>query len=145
MPGASVAVLPASASSTPGSRKASLVPERKYKCQFCNRAFSRSEHRSRHERSRTYFPRSDTLFSSLCLCRRHELPPLYTAQNQLSRHVYLPPFTQYSLFLWSYSFDWHSRPSNTIVDEGVAGTWTPGLINQCLYRYQGASVQVHEV
>jgi uncharacterized Zn-finger protein len=27
-------------------------PEKKYKCQFCNRAFSRSEHRSRHERSR---------------------------------------------------------------------------------------------
>ncbi|KAL1847353.1 hypothetical protein VTK73DRAFT_10378 [Phialemonium thermophilum] len=53
MPGASVAVLPTSASSTPGSRKASLVPERKYKCQFCNRAFSRSEHRSRHERSHT--------------------------------------------------------------------------------------------
>ncbi|ODA80481.1 hypothetical protein RJ55_03439 [Drechmeria coniospora] len=54
MPGASVAVLPppppVSASS---SRKASLAPERKYKCQFCNRAFSRSEHRSRHERSHT--------------------------------------------------------------------------------------------
>lgn len=26
--------------------------EKRYKCQFCNRAFSRSEHRSRHERSR---------------------------------------------------------------------------------------------
>ncbi|TDZ41169.1 putative transcription factor TDA9 [Colletotrichum trifolii] len=51
MPGASVAVLPTSAASTPASRKASLAPERKYKCQFCNRAFSRSEHRSRHERS----------------------------------------------------------------------------------------------
>ncbi|KAJ9154855.1 Transcriptional regulator form adherence 5 [Pleurostoma richardsiae] len=53
MPGASVVALPASASSTPASRKASLAPERKYKCQFCNRAFSRSEHRSRHERSHT--------------------------------------------------------------------------------------------
>ncbi|KAI5863215.1 hypothetical protein GGS23DRAFT_605250 [Durotheca rogersii] len=54
MPGASVAVLPTSASSTPASRKTSLAqPERKYKCQFCNRAFSRSEHRSRHERSHT--------------------------------------------------------------------------------------------
>ncbi|CCU81717.1 C2H2 finger domain protein [Blumeria hordei DH14] len=31
----------------------SLPPEKKYKCQFCNRAFSRSEHRSRHERSHT--------------------------------------------------------------------------------------------
>ncbi|KAK6393495.1 hypothetical protein LTR65_002367 [Meristemomyces frigidus] len=27
--------------------------EKKYKCQFCSRAFSRSEHRSRHERSHT--------------------------------------------------------------------------------------------
>ncbi|KAI8966205.1 fungal-specific transcription factor domain-containing protein [Daldinia sp. FL1419] len=54
MPGASVAVLPTSASSTPVPRKTALAqPERKYKCQFCNRAFSRSEHRSRHERSHT--------------------------------------------------------------------------------------------
>ncbi|AEO68967.1 99559580-6a84-44f9-a55a-fcf452054510 [Thermothielavioides terrestris] len=53
MPGASVAVVPSSAASTPTPRKASLAPERKYKCQFCNRAFSRSEHRSRHERSHT--------------------------------------------------------------------------------------------
>lgn len=30
-----------------------MAPERKYKCQFCHRAFSRSEHRSRHERSHT--------------------------------------------------------------------------------------------
>ncbi|KAG5914320.1 hypothetical protein E4U42_000545 [Claviceps africana] len=52
MPGASVAVLAPPAASTT-SRKASLAPERKYKCQFCNRAFSRSEHRSRHERSHT--------------------------------------------------------------------------------------------
>ncbi|KAI1772474.1 fungal-specific transcription factor domain-containing protein [Hypoxylon cercidicola] len=54
MPGASVAVLPTSAASTPVPRKTSVAqPERKYKCQFCNRAFSRSEHRSRHERSHT--------------------------------------------------------------------------------------------
>ncbi|KAH6661661.1 hypothetical protein F5X68DRAFT_67984 [Plectosphaerella plurivora] len=53
MPGASVAVMPPSATSTPATRKTSLAPERKYKCQFCNRAFSRSEHRSRHERSHT--------------------------------------------------------------------------------------------
>ncbi|OTB04959.1 hypothetical protein M426DRAFT_145216 [Hypoxylon sp. CI-4A] len=55
MPGASVAVLPTtSASSTPAPRKTAVAqPERKYKCQFCNRAFSRSEHRSRHERSHT--------------------------------------------------------------------------------------------
>ncbi|KZZ99314.1 C2H2 finger domain protein [Moelleriella libera RCEF 2490] len=53
MPGASVAYLSPPAASTPSLRKASLAPERKYKCQFCNRAFSRSEHRSRHERSHT--------------------------------------------------------------------------------------------
>ncbi|KAL4912261.1 fungal-specific transcription factor domain-containing protein [Aspergillus aurantiobrunneus] len=33
--------------------KKTSAPEKKYKCQFCNRAFSRSEHRSRHERSHT--------------------------------------------------------------------------------------------
>jgi hypothetical protein len=41
-----------SAASTSPAKKTS-VPEKKYKCQFCNRAFSRSEHRSRHERSHT--------------------------------------------------------------------------------------------
>lgn len=35
--------------------KTSHTPERKYKCQYCSRAFSRSEHRSRHERSRKFF------------------------------------------------------------------------------------------
>jgi hypothetical protein len=40
------------ASSSAGAKKSANPPERKYKCQFCNRAFSRSEHRSRHERSR---------------------------------------------------------------------------------------------
>lgn len=44
--------------SPPASRKASTSgeakeKEKRYKCQFCNRAFSRSEHRSRHERSHT--------------------------------------------------------------------------------------------
>ncbi|KAG5936434.1 hypothetical protein E4U53_000236 [Claviceps sorghi] len=53
MPGASVAILTPPTASTSSSRKTSLAPERKYKCQFCNRAFSRSEHRSRHERSHT--------------------------------------------------------------------------------------------
>ncbi|KAM0334051.1 hypothetical protein ACHAQA_001071 [Verticillium albo-atrum] len=50
---ASVAILPPAVPAAPASRKASLAPERKYKCQFCARAFSRSEHRSRHERSHT--------------------------------------------------------------------------------------------
>ncbi|KAI0178306.1 fungal-specific transcription factor domain-containing protein [Pestalotiopsis sp. NC0098] len=58
MPAANVAVAPAtSAATTPTTRKATVAtgsqPERKYKCQFCARAFSRSEHRSRHERSHT--------------------------------------------------------------------------------------------
>ncbi|KAJ4299685.1 hypothetical protein N0V90_004931 [Kalmusia sp. IMI 367209] len=44
----------ASATSSPAAtRKSGSAPEKKYKCQFCNRAFSRSEHRSRHERSHT--------------------------------------------------------------------------------------------
>ncbi|KAF8469220.1 fungal-specific transcription factor domain-containing protein [Kalaharituber pfeilii] len=38
---------------TQSTRKTPLVQERKYKCAFCARAFSRSEHRSRHERSHT--------------------------------------------------------------------------------------------
>ncbi|KAJ6184096.1 hypothetical protein N7519_005397 [Penicillium mononematosum] len=45
------------APSAPGTAnspaKKTSAPEKKYKCQFCNRAFSRSEHRSRHERSHT--------------------------------------------------------------------------------------------
>ncbi|KAH8672631.1 fungal-specific transcription factor domain-containing protein [Tricladium varicosporioides] len=51
MPVASMTMPAAASSST--IRKSSLAPEKKYKCQFCNRAFSRSEHRSRHERSHT--------------------------------------------------------------------------------------------
>ncbi|KAJ6164927.1 hypothetical protein N7470_003599 [Penicillium chermesinum] len=42
---------PGTASNSPA--KKTSAPEKKYKCQFCNRAFSRSEHRSRHERSHT--------------------------------------------------------------------------------------------
>ncbi|TKA66638.1 hypothetical protein B0A55_10864 [Friedmanniomyces simplex] len=38
----------ASSAAEPGTGK-----EKRYKCQFCARAFSRSEHRSRHERSHT--------------------------------------------------------------------------------------------
>ncbi|KAI9801576.1 MAG: hypothetical protein M1825_003255 [Sarcosagium campestre] len=52
MPSAATAVLPAATPTSP-IRKSPLAPEKKYKCQFCHRAFSRSEHRSRHERSHT--------------------------------------------------------------------------------------------
>ncbi|KAI9840325.1 MAG: hypothetical protein M1837_001772 [Sclerophora amabilis] len=44
---------PTAAAAAAAARKTSLAPERKYKCQFCHHAFSRSEHRSRHERSHT--------------------------------------------------------------------------------------------
>src|SRR4051794_274374 len=50
-----VAVMTAAASSS-ATRKSNLAPEKRYKCQFCSRAFSRSEHRSRHERSRKCHP-----------------------------------------------------------------------------------------
>ncbi|KAL4787925.1 fungal-specific transcription factor domain-containing protein [Aspergillus varians] len=43
----------ASTAATNSPAKKTSAPEKKYKCQFCNRAFSRSEHRSRHERSHT--------------------------------------------------------------------------------------------
>jgi hypothetical protein len=59
MPAANVAVAPptsvATTAATPAPRKTSATqPDRKYKCQYCARAFSRSEHRSRHERSRMW-------------------------------------------------------------------------------------------
>ncbi|KAI9748050.1 MAG: hypothetical protein M4579_007324, partial [Chaenotheca gracillima] len=53
MPVTAMTVLPPTAAAAPAARKSSLAPERKYKCQFCHHAFSRSEHRSRHERSHT--------------------------------------------------------------------------------------------
>ena len=52
--------MPATATATGASapaqspKKAAPTPDKKYKCQFCARAFSRSEHRSRHERSRKF-------------------------------------------------------------------------------------------
>ena len=52
MPAAAASTAAAS-SSTP-TKKSSTAPEKKYKCQYCSRAFSRSEHRSRHERSRKF-------------------------------------------------------------------------------------------
>jgi len=48
MPAPATAQVPAS-SKSPAQKP---TPDRKYKCTFCARAFSRSEHRSRHERSR---------------------------------------------------------------------------------------------
>lgn len=63
MPTAAVAM--ASATTPASTRKTGSAPEKKYKCQFCNRAFSRSEHRSRHERSRkSHFPSSLSDFPS---------------------------------------------------------------------------------
>ncbi|KAI1624695.1 hypothetical protein EDD37DRAFT_657238 [Exophiala viscosa] len=51
---AATASEPANASATATTpKKTASAPEKKYKCQYCNRAFSRSEHRSRHERSHT--------------------------------------------------------------------------------------------
>ena len=44
--------------STNGTAPPDKEKEKRYKCQFCNRAFSRSEHRSRHERSRKSCSRS---------------------------------------------------------------------------------------
>ncbi|KAJ5894595.1 hypothetical protein N7495_006286 [Penicillium taxi] len=44
---------PAASGTANSPAKKASAPEKKYKCQFCNRAFSRSEHRSRHERSHT--------------------------------------------------------------------------------------------
>lgn len=52
MPAAATA--PPASSSTPKSVAQKPI-ERKYKCTYCARAFSRSEHRSRHERSRKFF------------------------------------------------------------------------------------------
>ncbi|KAF2198073.1 hypothetical protein GQ43DRAFT_434595 [Delitschia confertaspora ATCC 74209] len=53
MPAADMTLASATSSSPAATRKSGSAPEKKYKCQFCNRAFSRSEHRSRHERSHT--------------------------------------------------------------------------------------------
>lgn len=50
-PATAVTSSTSSASATPIRKPA----EKKYKCQFCSRAFSRSEHRSRHERSRKLY------------------------------------------------------------------------------------------
>lgn len=67
--------------SSPAGRKTG-APEKKYKCQFCNRAFSRSEHRSRHERSRKCpllaqrrYGSSAWLERGSCLLRRDTFAP----------------------------------------------------------------------
>jgi hypothetical protein len=54
-------------SSLPSARSFSLPYAVEYKCQFCNRAFSRSEHRSRHERSRK------------CICPSRPVPAMELA------------------------------------------------------------------
>lgn len=68
MPAAATAT--ASVAPVPKPAKPQHVPDKKYKCQFCARAFSRSEHRSRHERSRkflrtTFFSFSPSMEGSL--------------------------------------------------------------------------------
>ena len=69
--------MPSASAATPATgRKASAAggetkeKEKRYKCQFCNRAFSRSEHRSRHERSRKYTFLMDVWWGS---AQSHEL------------------------------------------------------------------------
>ena len=54
--------------------------EKRYKCQFCNRAFSRSEHRSRHERSRKSYSSQQAIASreagsSLPIASHRGAPP----------------------------------------------------------------------
>ena len=59
------AAMTATASAAAARKSSAIAPEKKYKCQFCNRAFSRSEHRSRHERSRKL---SSLVFFLLLMC-----------------------------------------------------------------------------
>ncbi|EMC98069.1 hypothetical protein BAUCODRAFT_67300 [Baudoinia panamericana UAMH 10762] len=50
---ASNPVSPSTSRKASGATEANGEKPKKYKCQYCSRAFSRSEHRSRHERSHT--------------------------------------------------------------------------------------------
>ncbi|KAK7935401.1 hypothetical protein PG985_000896 [Apiospora marii] len=63
MPGANVAVVPPTdASATPATRKTSLAqPDRKYKCQYCNRAFNTKERPFKCMKCRSTFVRRDLL------------------------------------------------------------------------------------
>lgn len=62
-PAASNGTLPTTTNNNnTGTKKSATTPEKKYICVHCGRGFSRSEHRSRHERSRTY---QSQLFSFL--------------------------------------------------------------------------------
>lgn len=47
----------------PPDKEKEKEKEKRYKCQFCNRAFSRSEHRSRHERSRKSYSSQQAIAS----------------------------------------------------------------------------------
>ena len=64
--------------------KKSAPAEKKYKCQYCNRAFSRSEHRSRHERS--HVSRS-TFFVTANVGQRRTPPTLTTPSIPI---LYIP-------------------------------------------------------
>ncbi|KXL46615.1 hypothetical protein M433DRAFT_65482 [Acidomyces richmondensis BFW] len=52
-PATGLPISPAATRKPSASGDATKEKEKKYRCQFCSRAFSRSEHRSRHERSHT--------------------------------------------------------------------------------------------
>src|SRR6266516_4283587 len=81
MPVTAMAVLPAAAASSQPVKKGALAPEKKYKCQFCNRAFSRSEHRSRHERSRKFLPYVLSLKAVECRTRLLCFPQIFFLAN----------------------------------------------------------------
>ena len=73
MPTVAAATATASVAQVAKPAKPQHVPDKKYKCQFCARAFSRSEHRSRHERSRKCLP---TFFFFLFLLVHGGVAPL---------------------------------------------------------------------
>lgn len=88
MPAAATAP-PASSTAKNGAQK---PIERKYKCTYCARAFSRSEHRSRHERSRKLFRTLDPVDGGVggvvrkLLCPRfaNSTSPAQTPKSDLS-------------------------------------------------------------
>jgi uncharacterized Zn-finger protein len=60
--------------------------EKRYKCQFCNRAFSRSEHRSRHERSRKSCSSKQAIARRGALCSSHRMAGLQQTIPSIDIH-----------------------------------------------------------